>query len=124
MTEGNSEPERFAAFERYVPLAAWAIVLLTLLFIPLKVIKYGYLPPDDALRHAAKAVSTNSWEYIMVMGPAFQFDPNWGWHHFLHTVRGWFNWDVEALVLFTVVMLYVVGNWSIAGCLRRPEAWL
>jgi len=124
MTEGNSETDRLEPIQRYVPLAAWAIVLLTLLFIPLKVLKYGYLPPDDALRHAAKAVSTNSWEQIMVMGPAYHFDPNWGWHHFLHAFHNAFNWDAEALVIFTVVLLYVIGNWSIAGCLRRPEAWL
>ena len=124
MTEGNPGPDRFENFRRYVPLATWAIVLLLLLFIPLKVIKYGYLPPDDALRHAAKAVSTHSWEQIMVMGPGWHIDPNLGWHRFLHAFHEAFNWDAEALVVFSVIMLYVVGNWSIASCLRRPEAWL
>ena len=48
-------------FRRYVPLAVWVILILTLLLIPLKIIGYGYIPPDDALRHAGKAVSGKSW---------------------------------------------------------------
>ena len=46
-----------AGLKRYVLLAAWMLVILTLLAIPLKIISYGYLPVDDTLRHAAKAVS-------------------------------------------------------------------
>src|ERR1039457_6620285 len=74
-------------FRRYVPLAAWAIVILLLLFIPLKVISYGYLPGDDALRHAAKAVSGKSWQEILVLGPAFHFAPIWGWHWLLGKIH-------------------------------------
>ena len=74
-------------FRRYVPLAAWMIVILLLLIIPLKVIRYGYLPGDDALRHAAKAVSGKSWPEILVLGPAFHFDPNWGWHWLLGKIH-------------------------------------
>ena len=51
----------FEPLRRYVPLAVWVIVILTLLLIPLKIIGYGYIPPDDALRHAGKAVSGKSW---------------------------------------------------------------
>ena len=41
-------PEKF---RRYVPLAVWLIVALVVLAIPLKIISYGFLPGDDALRH-------------------------------------------------------------------------
>ncbi len=111
-------------FRRYVPLAAWAIVILLLLFIPLKVISYGYLPGDDALRHAAKAVSGKPWPEILVLGPAFHFDPNWGWHWLLGQVHLCENWDAGALVVFSVVMLFLVGNGAVVACLKRPEAWL
>ncbi len=43
-----------APLRRYVPLAVWVIVILTLLVIPLKIIQYGYLPGDDALRAPAR----------------------------------------------------------------------
>jgi len=111
-------------FRRYVPLAAWATVILLLLIIPFKVISYGYLPPDDALRHAAYAVSGRAWPEILVLGSAFHFDPNWGWHRLLETIHRWQNWDAEALVLFSVVTLFLVGNGAIVACFRRPEAWL
>jgi hypothetical protein len=111
-------------FRRYVPLAAWAMVVLLLLDIPLKVISCGYLPGDDALRHAAKAVSGKTWPEILVLGPAFHFDPNWGWHWLLEKVHLWAHWDAEALVVFSVVMLFLVSNGSVVACLKRPEAWL
>ena len=61
MTDGPSNSSPFDSLKRYVPLAVWAIVILVILAIPLKIIGYGYLPGDDALRHAAKAVSGKSW---------------------------------------------------------------
>lgn len=111
-------------FRRYVPLAAWAAVVLLILYIPLRVIEYGYLPGDDALRHAAYAVSGKSWPDILVLGPAFHFDPNWGWHWFLRQFHLWQNWNTDQLVVFSVVMLFLVSNGAIVACLKRPEAWL
>jgi hypothetical protein len=126
MTDGKRQPNLsfLEPFRRYVPLAAWVVVILLLLVIPLKVVSYGYLPGDDALRHAAKAVSGKSWQEILVLGPAFHFDPNWGWHWLLGKIHLWENWDAGALVVFSVVMLFLVGNVSVAACLKRPEAWL
>jgi hypothetical protein len=112
------------AFTRYVPLVSWALVLFVLLAIPLKIYSLGYLPSDDALRHAAKAVSGKSWQDILVLGPAFHFDPNWGWHWFLGQFHQAFGWDAETLVILTVVVLFIISNWSIAACMNRPEAWL
>src|ERR1041385_5000675 len=54
------------AIARYVPLGAWVIVIMTVILIPSKIISYGYLPQDDALRHAAKAVSGKPWSEILV----------------------------------------------------------
>ncbi|MFZ0827081.1 MAG: hypothetical protein WAO02_06635 [Verrucomicrobiia bacterium] len=112
------------ALRRYVPLAAWAIVILVILAIPLKIIGYGYLPGDDALRHAAKAVSGKPWPEILVMGPAFQIDHNFGWHFFLRQIYLVSHCDTEGLVLFTVVALFAAVNWAVLPWLKRPEAWL
>ena len=111
-------------FRRYVPLAAWVIVLLTILAIPLKVISYGYLPADDALRHAAKAVSGKSWDQILVLGHAFKIDPNLGWHFVLGQVHRLTDWGAEPLVIFSVVTLFVISSWAVLPWFRRPEAWL
>jgi len=126
MTDGKRQfdPSFLEPLRRYVPLAAWAIILLLLLVIPLKIIGYGYLPSDDALRHAAKAVSGKTWPEILVLGPAFHFDPNWGWHWLLEKIHLWTSWNAEGLVVFSVVMLFLICNGSVVACLKRPEAWL
>src|SRR5208283_4161457 len=112
------------ALRRYVPLAVWAIVILVILFIPLRVIQYGFLPADDALRHAAKAVSGKPWPEILVFGPAFQIDHNYGWHFLLRKVYLASHCSTEALVLVSVVGLFVLVGWSALPWLKRPEAWL
>ena len=133
MTEDNDHPAAspLDALRRYVPLAVWVIVILAILVIPLKIIELGYLPGDDALRHAAKAVSGKPWPEILVMGPAFQIDHNYGWHFLLRQVYLGINSgpahearDTEKLVLFTVVALFALVNWSVLPWLKRPEAWL
>ena len=86
---GNSNSSPLDAVRRYVPLAVWVIVILVVLAIPLKIIGYGYLPADDALRHAAKAVSGKPWPDILVVGPAFQIDHNFGWHFLLRQIYLW-----------------------------------
>ena len=133
MIEANahSDASPINALRRYVPLAVWAIVILVILAIPLKIIGYGYLPDDDALRHAAKAVSGKPWPEILVMGPAFQVDHNFGWHLLLRQIylRSKYDppneaRDAEKLVLFSVVALFALAGWSALPWLKRPEAWL
>ena len=112
-------------FRRYVPLAAWAIIILLLLIIPFKVISYGYLPSDDALRHAAYAMSGKAWPEILVLNPlAFHFDPNWGWHWLLKQIYFASHCTTDQLVWVEVALLFMVGSLAIIGCLKRPEAWL
>ena len=126
MTEDNdhSDASPLDAFRRYVPLAVWAIVILVILVIPLKIISYGYLPGDDALRHAAKAVSGKPWPEILVLGSAFQIDHNYGWHLLLRQIYLGSHCNTEGLVLFSVVALFALVNWSALPWLKRPEAWL
>ena len=123
MTNGNSNFNRLDALRRYVPSAVWAIVILVILAIPLKIISDGYLPGDDALRHAAKALSGKPWGDILVLGPAFR-DQNFVWHFFLRQVFLWSHCDTDKLVIFAVAGLFAVMGWSPLPWLKRPEVWL
>ena len=124
MTDGHSNPSPLDPLKRYVPLAVWAIVILVILAIPLKIIGYGYLPGDDALRHAAKAVSGKSWSEILVLNPTYKIDHEFGWNLLLEKIHLWTNWDAESLVIFSVVSLFILVGWSALPWLKRPEAWL
>jgi hypothetical protein len=109
---------------RYVPLAAWIAVILTIILIPLKIISLGFLPPDDALRHAAKAVSGKSWQQILVMRSDFAIDPSPGWQTILEWLHHLSGCGAEALVVFSVVVLMLMVNLIALPWVRRPEAWL
>src|SRR2546421_9126 len=117
------EPAPFAAFSRYVPLLVWVIVILGLLLIPSKIISYGFLPADDALRHAAKAVSGKPWSEILVMRPDFNLDPHPGWHAVLGFLRRSFQLDAERLVVLSIVSLMLLVSAAVLPWLRRPESW-
>jgi hypothetical protein len=109
---------------RYIPLAVWAIVALVILVIPLKIIDYGYLPGDDALRHAAKAVSGKPWPEILVLNQTYQMDHEFGWNLLLEKIHRWTDWDADKLVVLSVVALFILAGWSALPWLKRPEAWL
>ncbi len=109
---------------RYVPLAVWVIVLFTLLLIPLQVLKYGYLPPDDALRTAAKAVSGKTWPEILVLDPVYKIDHEFGWSLLLAKIHETTGWNAETIVIFSVVSLFILVGLVALPWLRYPEAWL
>ena len=124
MTDAHSATLPFESLKRYVPLAVWAIVILVLFAIPLKIISYGYLPGDDTLRHAAKAVSGKSWAEILVLNDVYQIDHEFGWNLLLEKIYQWENCNAETLVIFSVVSMFLLVGWSVLPWLRRPEAWL
>ncbi len=110
--------------QRYIPLASWIIVCLTVVCVAGKILGYGYLPADDALRHAAKAFCGKPWPEILVMRPDFAMDPHPGWHAILGLVHRCLDCDVETLVLVPVVGLMVLFSIAALTWLRWPEAWL
>src|SRR5580692_9634628 len=120
----NSNSSPFDALRRYVPLAAWAVVAFVILAIPLKIVGYGYLPGDDALRHAAKAVSGKPWSEIMVLNEVYQIDHEFGWNLLLEKIHTGFNADAETLVIFSVVSLFLLVGLAALPWLRYPETWL
>ena len=112
------------SMQRYVPLICWAVVILTLLLIPLKVISYGFVPGGDARRHLAKVFTDKPYRDIVVMRPEYQMDhsPGWEWLlRFLHTHLGL---GPDALVSFSVISLLLCVFVAPLPWIRRPEAWL
>ncbi|HTR42148.1 MAG TPA: hypothetical protein VMH87_11090 [Pseudomonadales bacterium] len=110
--------------KRYVPLAVWIVVVSAIIYIPLKIIGYGFLPMDDALRHAAKTVSGKSWQQILVMRDDFPIDPSPGWQKILEWVHDINHGDAESLVIFSVIALMLLVMSCGVPWFRRPEAWL
>lgn len=113
-----------AVFKRYVPPAVWIVVVSTIILVPLKIISYGFLPMDDALRHAAKTISGKSWQQILVMRSDFPIDPSPGWQKILEWVHDLNHGDAESLVIFSVVALMLLVMLCALPWFRRPEAWL
>src|SRR5580692_10483889 len=104
-------PNRLAESLRpRIPLAAWVIVILAVLFIPLKIIGYGYLPPDDALRHAAQGVSGKPWGDVVVLAEPLKVDFQFGWDLFLRCLHRWTGANAEALAEISVVILFLLLN--------------
>src|SRR5580704_16956777 len=122
MSDDNGSSSPLDALRRYVPLAIWVIVIFVILAIPLKIIGYGYLPGDDALRHAAKAVSGKPWSEILVLNPVYKMDHEFGWNWLLAKIHQSENWDAETLVIFSVVTLFILVNLAGVAWLKRPEA--
>jgi hypothetical protein len=117
-------PAWFEPFRRYVPLAVWVIVLMTLFLIPLRIMEYGFLPGDDALRAAGKAVSGKTWQQVLVLDPVYQVDHEYGWSLLLAKVHTAFDADPDTIVTFSVVSLFVLTVVAAVVWLRYPEAWL
>lgn len=123
-TPNPFDPPWFEPMRRYVPLAVWIIVILTLLVIPLKIIGYGYLPGDDALRAAGKAVSGKTWQQILILDSTYKIDHEYGWSAFLSKIHTVFNADADAIVIFSVVSLFALVGLAAIPWMRHPEAWI
>ena len=102
----------------------WIVVAAAILFIPMKIIGLGYLPMDDAMRHAAKAVSGKSWSDILVTRPGIIVDPQAGWSSILGLVHRAAGRGTDGLVAFSVVSLFAVFCLCCAWRFKRPESWV
>lgn len=101
-----------------------ALALVVVVAAALRVLASGFLPYDDALRHAAKAVSGRPWTEILIMRPGFTLDSNPGWHAILGSLHRAFGLGEVDLVLVSVALLFVVFSLGPILILRRPESWL
>lgn len=119
--EIEQEPE--SGPSRYVPLLVNLGVILSLFLIPFLVIRLGFMPPDDALRHVAKVLSGKDWSEIMVMREGITIDHNAGWHAILGAMHKGFGWGADGLLTFSIAALalaYFLSPLIFAG---RLEAW-
>jgi len=107
---------------RSAVLARGAVVL-ALALVPLRIVGQGFLPTDDALRHAAKAVSGRAWSDLIVLRPEVTMDSHPGWHGLLSLVHRATGADAHALVLFSITALLLALLLPAAFLMRRPEAW-
>ena len=117
MTEADStSPDRDQLAVRVVGIAA-------ILLIGVQILAQGYLPVDDALRHAAKAVSGKAWEDIIVArAGVIDFSP--GWHAFLRGVHLLFGANAHTLVWVEILVSFLCVSLAPLLLMRRPEAWL
>jgi len=106
-----------------VPSLARGLVVVFLAFVPFRILAQGYLPGDDALRHAATAVSGRPWSDMLVLRPEVTMDSHPGWHALLGLVHRAAGVDALGLVMFSVVLLLLALLLPGAFLLRRPEAW-
>ena len=115
------------------PSAGWSgrsrllmglLVAGALALAALRIVDYAFIPPDDALRHAATAVSERPYTEVVLFDedvPAVDTTP--GWHALLRALHGGLGFDRFALVSFSVFGLFLVFAVVPLTLLRRPEAW-
>ena len=114
----------WAKGHRLVPVLAWLAVVLTLVFIPFKILSHGYMPPDDALRHVGKAISGRDWSEILVLQDKFSMDHNPGWHWILTQIHQVTGVGADGLLVVSFCGLMLLFTLSPLGWVRRPEAWV
>jgi len=117
LTEESTKP-------RFVLIIVTCIFIAVLLLISLRVISYGYIPVDDAMRHAAKAISGKSWHEILVLRPEITMDSHVGWHAILEFIYKTTGCSIDDLVVFSIVFLFILFCLVPIFFLKRPEAWL
>lgn len=109
---------------RFIPFAVRLIVIAIIVAIPLRIIHYGFIPPSDALRHAAKAISGRPWSEILVLNGTYVIDHEFGWQLFLRELYLWTHCAAGTLVAISIVLLFVLPAIAPVSWLKRPEAWL
>lgn len=110
-------------FARVARMAALGAVVLALVLVPVRALQQGWLPQDDARRHAAKAVSGKAWDEVLVLRPGAGVDQHRAWHAVLgaaHHATGAAAQDLVVLAVLALAWLFAIAP---LACLRRPEAW-
>ena len=105
-------------------LVVRSFVAVVVLLIPLRILWLGWQPPDDALRHAAKAVSGREWADVLVVRPGVAADSHPGWHAVLSAVHRATGATAPEIVTLSVLGLAIAVLLPGVLLLKRPEAWL
>lgn len=88
-----------------------------------RILSFGYLPPDDVLRHAAFATTHRNWGQILVGRPEALFDQSPGWHAFLRILHACTGWDPETLALVSIALCLMLFLSIGLLWVRHWEAW-
>lgn len=110
--------------QELAPVMVLTAVIVVILCIPLKIASYGYIPPDDAQRHAAKVISGKPWSQILVVRPEFTMDSHPGWHAILGFVHRLTGCGTDGLIFFSIVFLFLLFALIPVFFLEFPESWL
>ncbi len=95
------------------------LILGTLVFIPFKILSFGWNPPDDASRHIAFSTIDAKWSDVLVIDEKYDTDHNAGWHQVLKFLNKYCGFDKYDLMYFSVVGLFLLVN--ICGILVAPS---
>jgi hypothetical protein len=107
-----------------VPVVITCLIIITAALIPYKIVRWGYMPKDDATRHAAKIISQKSWDEILVLRGDIRLDNHPGWHAILGFVHRAAGLNAYQLVIFSVFILFLLFSLVPVLSLERPEAWV
>ena len=100
------------------------LVVVSFLFIGLKIIRYGYLPPGDARRDAAQAISGKPFTDILLLFPGYTMNHNNGWDWFLRQLHVKAGFSEDQLIAFSIAALLIWLLCAPLPWLRYPEAWV
>ena len=89
------------SLKNFIPVMVFCIVIGVIICIPPRVMSFGFIPPADAMRHAAKVISGKSWDQILVVRPEFTMDSHPGWHAMLGVVYRATGCGQDGLILFS-----------------------
>ncbi len=111
-------------WHRWIPGLSRAACYLGLASIPIFIsFRFHFLPFDDCLRHAAKAISGKDWSQVLVLRDGVTLDQHPGWHALLAAVHRATDCDQAFLVIFEWTTLFILFSLAALPLLRRPEAW-
>lgn len=109
---------------RYVLILVACIFTAVILLISFKVMSYGFMPTDDAMRHVAKVISGKDWSEILLLRPGIIMDSHIGWYKILGFIYKTTGCDKDSLIVFSVVSMFLFFCMIPLFFLKRPEAWL
>lgn len=125
VTAASVSGNRNTSGTRAVNLLVRCGVYLAILTIPcVLVFHFRFIPFDDGLHHAAKAISGKPWNDILVLRDDIRLDPNPGWHALLSAFHRWSGAGPEALVIFSYSSLLLLATLVTVPLFPRPEAWI
>jgi hypothetical protein len=105
-------------------IAAIILLFVVFLFVPYRILNFGFMPTDDANRHVAFSVTDRNWTDVLEIEPNLSADHNAGWHYVLKKVHKYLGINKEALLKTVIISLFLIFN--LVGTLLSPNiaSWI